>query len=1140
MLEIKNISKTYKTGNLVQKALDGVSLNLRDNEFVAILGPSGSGKTTLLNIIGGLDRYDSGDLIINHVSTKNYKDKDWDSYRNHTIGFVFQSYNLIPHQTVLANVELALTISGISKKERTRRALAALEEVGLKEQAHKKPNQMSGGQMQRVAIARALVNNPDILLADEPTGALDSKTSYQVMELLKKVAKDRLVVMVSHNPDLSEEYATRVVKIKDGKIIDDSDPYIVEEEVEAKHKNLGKAKMGILTALSLSFNNLVSKKGRTILTAFAGSIGIIGIALILSLSAGFQNYIDQIQEETMASYPLTIDSNTTNIFSAIMGREMLNDGSQLKEGFVKEIPMITTAANSLGTNDLKTFKKWLEDNEEIYIEDINKIDYQYDVSPLIYSRDATGEIVQLNPSTMLSGIYSDSAMSMVSSMMQGSAMMGAFYEEDYNNLSDYELLRGTYPSAYDEVLVVLNNKEMIPDLIVYSLGLRDTEELSALIQQVMNGEEVTIHNEQMMISYDDLLTLDFRLINATDLYKYNEKYDTYEDMNDDEKYIEELYSNAHKLKITGIAYSEGNSGVIYSKELTSKVINDAYNTEIVQKQLNNKDIDVFSNTAFDEDKKDSGLDFNDLVTIDEDLLKEAFIVNISEDDFDFDMMDEEKMQEVIMGNAKEAATAVTSGPNVTQLSSAFTAMNTMMLDKYIDVYESTEGIIKEETLSTPLPQTEENSEENNNESNIPDVKYLYLKEELLDAIASNITGENYKNALTAMASQAPEEYKEYVAMLSMLQAEDYDNLAASVKTSFYAYYKPVFESSLVEPVRNENGETIAKKILYTTQHQDIQGQRIEITIYGNPMSESKKVSTDLISSAILDETAVAYTNKSVNSIVNNYATYMVAASIGKSLMSVMEPMQDSFSELGDKFSGDIFEFDTEKFKEAFQFEMDEEELSRLMSSMIKSSSATYKNNLKNLGYQDENDPSSISFYFKDFDSKNHFMDILDEYNENVDEEYKISYTDITGLMMSSVATIIDSVTYVLIAFVSISLIVSSIMIAVITLISVMERTKEIGILRAMGASKSNVSSIFTAETFIIGFLSGSLGILVSYLALIPINMVIHNINSDITAVLDIQYAAVLIAISVVLTLVSGLIPSRKAAKQDPVIALRSE
>ncbi len=1145
MLEIKNISKTYKTGNLVQKALDGVSLNLRDNEFVAILGPSGSGKTTLLNIIGGLDRYDSGDLIINHVSTKNYKDKDWDSYRNHIIGFVFQSYNLIPHQTVLANVELALTISGISKKERTRRALAALEEVGLKEQAHKKPNQMSGGQMQRVAIARALVNNPDILLADEPTGALDSKTSYQVMELLKKVAKDRLVVMVSHNPDLSEEYATRVVKIKDGKIIDDSDPYIVEEEVEAKHKNLGKAKMGILTALSLSFNNLVSKKGRTILTAFAGSIGIIGIALILSLSAGFQNYIDQIQEETMASYPLTIDSNTTNIFSAIMGREMLNDGSQLKEGFVKEIPMITTAANSLGTNDLKKFKKWLEDNEEIYIEDINKIDYQYDVSPLIYSRDATGEIVQLNPSTMLSGIYSDSAMSMVSSMMQGSAMMGAFYEEDFNNLSDYELLRGTYPSACDEVLVVLSNKEMIPDLIVYSLGLRDTEELSTLIQEVMNGEEVTVHNEQMTVSYDDLLSLDFRLINAADLYKYNEKYDTYEDMKDDEQYIEKLYSNAHKLKVTGIAYNEeGSSGVIYSKELTSKVINDAYNTEIVQKQLKNKDIDVFSNTAFDEDKKDSGLDFNDLVTIDEDLLKDAFKVNISEDDFDFDMMDEDDMQEVIMSNAKEAAAMVTNGPNVTQLTTAFTGLNTLMLDQYIKAYEGTEGVVVDGTRN--ITTTDDTG--NETVTSIP-CKYLYWNEDVFDAVSGNITADNYKNSLALFIQQADEEYSQYASMLTMLQADDYNNLAASVKESFKAYYNSVFASNQV--IEETAGETAIRKILYTEQDIPYEEKKITMVFYGD-INLSNVTNAEqflrvnpsnnytLMSGAIVDPETLTYTNKAVNNIISNFATYMVAASIGKSVASIMEPMADSLSGLGDKFSGDIIEFDTNKFEQAFQFDMDEEELSRLMSSMIKSSSATYKNNLKNLGYQDENDPSSISFYFKDFDSKSHFMDVLDDYNNTVDEKQVLSYTDITGLMMSSVSTIIDSVTYVLIAFVSISLIVSSIMIAVITLISVMERTKEIGILRAMGASKSNVSSIFTAETFIIGFLSGSLGILVSYLALIPINMVIHNINSDITAVLDIHYAAVLIAISVVLTLVSGLIPSRKAAKQDPVIALRSE
>ena len=1168
MLEIKNISKTYKTGTLVQKALDGVSLNLRDNEFVAILGPSGSGKTTLLNIIGGLDRYDSGDLIINHVSTKNYKDKDWDSYRNHTIGFVFQSYNLIPHQTVLANVELALTISGISKKERTRRALAALDEVGLKEQAHKKPNQMSGGQMQRVAIARALVNNPDILLADEPTGALDSKTSYQVMELLKKVAKDRLVVMVSHNPELSEEYATRVVRIKDGRIIDDSNPYEVEEEVEAKHKNLGKARMGMFTALSLSFNNLISKKGRTILTAFAGSIGIIGIALILSLSAGFQKYIDQIQEETMSSYPLTISSDTANIFSAIMSSDMRNDGEELKEGFVKEMPMITTATNSLGSNDLKSFKKWLEGNEEVYIEDINKIDYEYEVSPLIYSRDATGKIVQLNPSTMLSGIYSDSAMSMVSSMMQGSAMMGAFYEEDFNNLSDYELLRGTYPSAYDEVMVVLSNKEMIPDLIVYSLGLRDTEELSTLIQEVMNGEEVTVHNEQMTVSYDDLLSLDFRLINATDLYKYNEKYDTYEDMKDDEQYIEKLYSNAHKLKVTGIAYNEeGSSGVIYSKELTSKVINDAYNTEIVQKQLKNKDIDVFSNTAFDEDKKDSGLDFNDLVIIDEDLLKDAFKVNISEDDFDFDMMDEEKMQEVIMGNATEAANAVIAGPNVSQLTDTFNSFNYMMMNSYIQSYEKSHLVTADDNGNEIVV---DNIDEIMNDSYYYSC-YLKLSDEDLNSQSSKINGTNYKNFMQTIFRNSNDENTN--AMFSSLQDSDYDNLARSVRMMFDDYFSKLKNKADIEV------QPGMKRIKYTVIKGDfasIQQGLNGIVIYGpadicnivsnitgnNSITEAELAEMSDLGNLVLenisdfinsfginyviqfevftDEENNSGTLVAVNNIVNNFSSLVVAGSIFKSVASIMEPMADSLSGLGDKFSGDIIEFDTKKFEQAFQFDMDEEELSRLMSSMIKSSSATYKNNLKNLGYQDENDPSSISFYFKDFDSKSHFMDVLDDYNNTVDEEQVLSYTDITGLMMSSVSTIIDSVTYVLIAFVSISLIVSSIMIAVITLISVMERTKEIGILRAMGASKSNVSSIFTAETFIIGFLSGSLGILVSYLALIPINMVIHNINSDITAVLDIHYAAALIAISVVLTLVSGLIPSRKAAKQDPVIALRSE
>ena len=1125
MLEIKNISKTYKTGNLVQKALDGVSLNLRDSEFVAVLGPSGSGKTTLLNIIGGLDKYDTGDLIINHVSTKNYKDKDWDSYRNHTIGFVFQSYNLIPHQTVLQNVELALTISGISKKERTKKALKALEEVGLKEQAHKKPNQMSGGQMQRVAIARALVNDPDILLADEPTGALDSKTSYQVMELLKSVAKDRLVVMVSHNPELSMEYANRIVKIKDGQIIDDSNPYYPQDTQTVVHKNLGKAKMGFFTAMSLSFNNLISKKGRTILTAFAGSIGIIGIALILSLSQGFQNYIDKIQEDTMSSYPLTINSETTSIFSSIMSQDMKSDGQKVEEGFLKEMPMISATANSLGKNDLKSFKQWLETNQDVYMQDIKNIEYEYSVSPLIYSRDATGKIVQLNPSTMLSGIYSQSALSMFSSMMSNNPMMGAFYEKDFSDFSDYELLRGTFPSSYDEVLVVLNNKEMIADLIVYSLGLRDTEELSTLIQEVMNGEEVTIHNEPMIISYDDLLTLDLRLVRATDLYKYNRKYDTYEDMKDDEQYIEQVFNKAQKLKITGIAYNEGTSGILYSKDLTSKVIEDAYNSEIVQKQINNKDIDVFSNTAFDEDKKDSGLDFNDLVTIDEDLLKEAFVVNISEDDFKFDMMSDDDMQNIIMENAKEAAQAISSGPNVTQLTLAFNMLNTTMLQGYINTYESESMIFNE----------------GGND-------YLILDEDVKNAVVQNITAQNYKNTTSALINASPE-LSSYASMLSILQDSDYNSLAQAVKASFNAYYKPVFENG--ETYTTAEGRQL-KKILYSKHDFSIGSTTTTITLYGtnnaaqnadlnafllaNPVLNSQS----LITNSLLADDSVTNTNTVVNNVVNNFATLMVAKSIGTSVGKIMEPMSDSLSGLGDKFSGDIFEFDSDKFKEAFKFDMNEDELSRLMSSMIKSGSATYANNLKNLGYQDIDEPSNISFYFKDFDSKNHFMDVLDDYNDNVSEEKKIAYSDITGLMMSSVSTIIDSVTYVLIAFVSISLIVSSIMIAVITLISVMERTKEIGILRAMGASKKNVSSIFTAETFIIGFLSGSLGIGVSYLLLIPINMVIHNINSDITAVLDIRFAIILILISVILTLVSGLMPSRKAAKQDPVIALRSE
>ena len=1113
MLELKHISKEYKTGDLIQKALDDVSVNLRDNEFVAILGPSGSGKTTLLNIIGGLDRYDSGDLVINHISTKKYKDRDWDSYRNHTVGFVFQSYNLILHQTVLRNVELALTISGISKKERQRRALEALEAVGLAKEAHKRPMQMSGGQMQRVAIARALVNNPDILLADEPTGALDSKTSVQVMELLKKVAKDRLVVMVSHNPELAAEYANRIIRIRDGKIVDDTNPYTDIEDKPIVHENMGKAKMSIFTSFSLSFNNLLSKKSRTILTAFAGSIGIIGIALILSLSQGFQNYIDMIQEDTMSSYPLTIQSETTNIFTALLSKD-LHGGEEMQDGYVKEIPVIATAADSIGSNDIKSFREYLDSNHELIEKDVKKISYSYSVSPLIYSKDSKNKIVKLNPSQVLSSLYSDSMVSMISSMGAATSM-GSFSEFDFNEFTDdYKLVKGTYPKEYDEVLLVLSSEKMMPDIFTYSLGLRDSDELQKMIQQVLNGEEVTVHNEPMTISYDEMMALDFRVINAGDLYRYNSEYSTYEDMEKDEAYMNRLYDEALKLKITGIAVNHDGAGILYSDKLTQYVINEAKNSEIVKKQLANKDTDVFSNTLFEDDKNQSGLDFNDMVSIDEEMLKDAFKINLSSDDFKFNTVSEDEMQNIIANNASTAAKAITSGPNVTDMTTAFTGINMSVLNTYISMYET------------------------NNTVYDADNDITYLKLDGYEELASVITKDNYQNALKLMIDGVSTEYQ---AMLSILTDEDLDNLSKAVKTMFVDYYdnikaiavdneviyKEINVDDLSEEVKNAIGSLINgnTKIISYINKEDPNTSLMNLTLIAKEM-----MNTDVNS----------FVTAAMNSIVNNYTTYVIMASIGTSVGEVMKPFSESMSSLGDKMSGDIMSIDTDKFAKAFKFEMNEDELSRLMSSMMKSTSASYSNNLINLGYQDIDEPTSMSIYFNDFESKNNFIEVLNNYNDSVVEEKKISYTDMTGLLMSSVETILSSVTYVLIAFVSISLIVSSIMIAVITLISVMERTKEIGILRAMGASKGNVSSIFNAETFIIGLLSGALGIAVSYLLLIPINSVIHSINTDITAVLNIEYAVTLIIISVVLTLISGLIPSRKAAKLDPAVALRTE
>jgi len=1101
MLVIQNISKTYKTGDLVQTALNGVSLNLRDNEFVAILGPSGSGKTTLLNIIGGLDRYDSGDLIINNVSTKDYKDRNWDTYRNHTIGFVFQSYNLIPHQSVLSNVELALTIAGISKRERRKRALKALDEVGLKDQAHKKPNQMSGGQMQRVAIARALVNNPDILLADEPTGALDTKTSIQVMNLLKEVAKDRLVVMVTHNPELANEYANRIIRLQDGVIISDSNPYVIKEvRLKRKADNVRKARMSIFTALSLSFNNLLTKKGRTILTAFAGSIGIIGIALILSLSQGFQNYIDKIQEDTLSSYPLTITSETADMTSMILSmvsdkKENVSEGNELRER-----QYLSTMFSSIGTNDLAALKTYIQDHNDEIKDDISAIKYAYSVTPEIYTIDVSNKLDKLNPSSLLNTMYSSSATSYLTSF-SSSVSMGIFAElnEDIDSYADqYEVLAGRWPSNYDELIVVLSEPNSISDLLVYSLGLRPYDELKTIISDVMTDGETDISNEPLIMTYDDLLKIDLRLIKATDRYKYNSKYSVYEDMSSDDEYMLELYENALKLKIVGVVCPKDpdstnamSVGVNFTKDLTQYVIDEASKTEIVRRQLTNKDTDVFSGDTFskanEDSKKESKLDFDDMVSIDEDMLKDAFKFNVDEDSF-VDILGGDEVVEII----KEPIS-----------------------DYAMNVYaKDVQDVI---TLGTTIVGVEISTYTPSN------IDYLSMSLKLNNAsdFVSNINADAIKTILTN--SPTKEMFVDYKNIIDNLTNTDYDNLTAGVKLMLTKYF---------EALQSVSGYDAVNKTVPVIMSSPTSIKYGTITNNTDPIDIMKTVAQDkdamerlsTIYNKLIASSAINDVSSTTGTVVTNYGKYIGEA-------------------LGGLFGEDMMEVDTDKFAEAFKFDMDEDELSRLMETMLSGTEEkSYSTNLIELGYQDVDDPSSISFYFNDFDSKERFLDFLDKYNKTLNEEDELHYTDITGLLMSSVKTIVDSVTYVLIAFVSISLVVSSIMIAVITLISVMERTKEIGILRAMGASKYNVSSIFNAETFIIGLLSGLLGVGVTFALIPPINALIHSLtgNFDINAVLPNKYAIILVLISVFLTIIAGIIPSRKAAKQDPVIALRTE
>jgi len=1135
MLQIKDIRKQYVTGELVQTALDGVSLNLRDNEFVAILGPSGSGKTTLLNVIGGLDRYDSGDLVINGISTKKYTDRDWDSYRNHTIGFVFQSYNLIPHQSVLANVELALTISGIPRSERRKRAAKALDAVGLGNQLHKRPNQMSGGQMQRVAIARALVNDPDILLADEPTGALDSETSVQIMDLLKDVAKDRLVVMVTHNPELAEDYANRIVRVKDGHIIDDTNPYQVDEaELAApKHKNMGKASMSFFTALSLSFNNLRTKLARTFLTAFAGSIGIIGIALIMSLSTGFQKYIDKIQADTLSNYPLTLQTETADMGAAVaaFGASMM-EAAELPDGVVGEQKMISAMFSQIGKNDLGSFKAYLEENYDSISHTISTVKYSYGIRPRIYSPN-TEDILQVNPATLFGKVTGNSAMSayMDSNM---------FYEmiDNYELLeSQYDVVRGRWPESYNEMVFVLTNPSAISDYMVYGLGMKPADELEEMIDKVMQGEEAVLESESLQWTYEELLALTFKLVDASGLYAFNEEYQVYEDMSKNASYMKQLLESSEDLSIVGIVCpKEGvnatilSSGIAYTHDLTEYVIRKAQNAEIVLKQLNDRKIDIFTGKEFGADDEESQLAFEDMISVDGNAISSAFGMDISTDSI-MNML-RDYLGDII------SSMQVDTAPAQQEFVSTFSGLATEMLQQYVAANADESGSAK---------------------------LYLVDAEAVVDAYLASGSAIARVEALNQVYPVSVDEYNQVFRplLVGLVTSSVANRIEASSASALPTENVQVPEST--QPVETTVPETTVPET--TVPETTVP----ETTVPETTLPETTlppETTTPIVPPVEIppveipdmeietDQFYVKFTAAQIDGIVSSYLSNPVVTGASGAMASrmmqdtVMEILKDKVSGFGSvlgRYIGGSFYVNEERLASAFQFNMNEEELRRLMEAMsTQNQEASAEGNLKNLGYADLDQPTAISVYMGDFEKKEEFIAFLDGYNDQMEagglEDKVIRYTDITGIMMSSVRTIIDSVSYALIAFVAVSLVVSSIMIGIITYISVMERTKEIGVLRAIGASKRNISQVFNAETFIIGLCSGLIGIGTTLLLLVPGNALIQHLtnNPDIVAQLPVMNGLVLILLSVILTLIGGFIPARQAAKKDPVIALRSE
>ena len=1136
MLELKEIVKAYQTANLVQVALNKVSVAFRDNEFVAVLGQSGSGKTTMLNVIGGLDRFQSGDLVIDGISTKDYKARDWDAYRNNRIGFVFQAYNLIPHQSVLANVELALTLSGVSRSERRKRALDALERVGLKDHVHKKPSQMSGGQMQRVAIARALINDPEILLADEPTGALDSKTSVQVMDLLRDVARDRLVIMVTHNPELAHEYATRIVELADGCIVADSDPFVPAAQDRREAKPARRTSMGFLTALSLSANNLMTKKGRTLMTSFAGSIGIIGIAAILALANGTNAYIAKTEEETLGAYPLTIQKTGIDMTAALSVSASDSKDSQPAPDGKVGVSKLRTFADTIRdakTNDLASLKTYLDNNGGDINAMVNAIEYDYDIIPQIYQSDTSKATVQVSPDQSMKQMEAGFGSGAFSSMM----VTNPFYQMPATTslyTSAYDVVAGSWPSGANQVVLVLDEDGNIPNIFEYTLGLKDHKEFDDLMRQYyqgalgdksQSGAQSGTQSGASTAPYDysAILGTTFRRVNAFDKYTWDDTYKVWTDRSSDADYMKKLVDGGQQLTISGIIKPNSDKGgalrqgIAYTPALTYQIIEEAAASPIVKAQRAKPDVDVFTGKTFkelaDNQKSQSGgFDMSSLFTVDESKLSAAFQIDPSKMQMDLSGLDFSGMD--------------FSGLDFSNLDMSGLDLSTIDLSALVAQSGAQSGMVFDLSgldfgeLSKDLPQ-------------LANVDFQTI---IRSALADGAVKDGAADYLSAQASQIAQGFQDYAR----------EQIEAGGTTDF---------------------ATLASA--YFSQPEVL--EQLRAAVSSDKVVDSDKLAANLMK-ALGNDPALAQIGTDVSTQVMNAISAQIAAQLGRTLSQgvsavIGQVMQEAMTNamtsmmtqlstaIGDQIGATMEQFatnmssafsvDPQAFADAFHSNVDEKSLAALMATMFSTNVPTLETNLRNLGWADIASPSNISIYPKSFADKDKVKAALDAYNADNKAagatDKVITYSDVMGTLMSSVTKIVDIISWLLIAFVSISLVVSSIMISIITYISVLERRKEIGILRSIGASKGDVSRVFNAETVIEGLLAGLMGVGVTYgLCAIANGIAYSSFNVENIAQLSPLTALTLIAVSVGLTVIAGIIPASRASRQDPVEALRSE